>query len=248
MSFRTLLRAGAAVFLLAAAGAEASPLTWTSSVGGAPTGVVLENFDTLTVGGASGAQPLTPTGITVQFAGTAGVVQGARSGRYAPPSLSGGNGAGFGAAGGAQANGANTTPYLTTGSITGGAASAMTLIMPFEVKYFGLLWGSVDAYNTLSFYDGETLVGSIAGGQVAALPNGDQGPGGTRYVNVTSTLGFDRVVATSNGWAFEFDNVAFNIAPPPVLGVPEPGTLALLGAGLVGLGVARRRNAAAHKS
>jgi hypothetical protein len=241
MSFRSLLCAGAAVFVLCAASAGASPLSWTSSVGGAPTGVVLENFDTLTVGGTSAAQPLTPSGIQVQFTGTAGGVQGALSGRYAPPSLSGGNGAGFGTAGGDQANGANASPYLTSGSITGAAGSAMTLILPFEVQYFGLLWGSIDTYNTLSFYDGATLVGSITGGQVAPLPNGDQGPGGTRYVNVTSTLGFDRVVASSNGWAFEFDNVAFNIVPPPALGVPEPGALALLAAGLVGLGVARRR-------
>lgn len=245
MSFRSLLCAGAAVFVLCAARAEASPLSWTSSVGGAPTGVVLENFDTLTVGGASFLQPLTPSGIQVQFTGTAGVVQGALSGRYAAPSLSGGNGAGFGAGGGDQANGANATPYLTSGSTTAGANSAMTLILPAEVTYFGLLWGSVDAYNTLSFYDGDALLGSITGGQVTALPNGDQGPGGTRYVNITSTLGFDRVVATSNGWAFEFDNVAFSIVPPPALGVPEPGTLALLGAGLVGLGVVRRRRAVA---
>jgi hypothetical protein len=236
MSLRSLLSAGTAAFLLCASSADAATLSWISSVGGAPTGVVLENFDTLTAGG-------TPSGIQVQYAGTAGVVQGALSGRYAPPSLSGGNGAGFGGGDGNQANGANATPYLSSGSLTDGVDSAMTLILPFEVRYLGLLWGSVDAYNRLSFYDGATLLGSITGGEVAALPNGDQGPDGTRYVNVTSTLGFDRVVATSNGWAFEFDNVAFNIAPPPALGVPEPGTLMLMAAGLLGLGLARRRRA-----
>ena len=35
----------------------------------------------------------------------------------------------------------------------------MTLTMPCAEKYLGLLWGSVDAYNTLSFYDGSTLIG-----------------------------------------------------------------------------------------
>jgi hypothetical protein len=102
--------------------------------------------------------------------------------------------------------------------------------------YFGLLWGSVDGYNTLAFYDGMTLVGSVTGSNVTASPNGNQGVNGTLYVNINSTLPFNRVVATATQYAFEFDNIAFNRAE-----VPEPGTLALLGLGLLGVSAARRR-------
>ena len=43
-------------------------------------------------------------------------------------------------------NGPDTTTYLTTG------IGSVTLTLPGPEKYFGLLWGSVDTYNTLSFY------------------------------------------------------------------------------------------------
>ena len=235
------LLAGLATACLSLPQALASPLTWTSVLGGAPSGAIRTNFDDLVVGGASGQ--VTSTDITVVFTGTAGIVQGASSGVFAPPSLSGGNGQGFGPGGGNQANGANATPYLTSGSTRSVAGSALTLLLPFEADYFGLLWGSVDTFNTLSFFDGTTLVGTIRGSQVSALPNGDQGPGGTRYVNVTSTVAFDRVVASSTSFAFEIDNVAFREVGTTTnaIPVPEPGSLALLGAGLLGLGLARRR-------
>jgi len=100
----------------------------------------------------------------------------------------------------------------------------------------------VDSYNTLSFYDGATLVGSLTGGQVTASPNGNQGVNGTLYVNITSTLPFDRVVATSSAFAFEFDNIAFNRTDPTA--VPAPAALGLFGIGLVGLALARRRRTA----
>lgn len=59
------------------------------------------------------------------------------------------------------------------------------------------------------------------------------GGNGTLYVNIDSKLAFDRAVFTST--SFEFDNLAFNPTA-----VPEPASLALFGAGLLGLGFTRR--------
>jgi hypothetical protein len=238
---KTLSLVVAAAACLAAPDANAG-LVVSGSVGGAPTGVVKENFDALTPGTA--ATTLLPSGIVISYRPDAQAVSGSSSGLYAAPFLSGGNGLGFGSGGSTQPGGADATTYITSGSYGSVSGAVVSLQLPALERYFGILWGSVDNYNTLSFYNGATLVGAITGSDVTASPNGDQGVNGTLYVNIDATGGstFDRVVATSGQYAFEFDNVAFNqIARAEIASVPEPVGLSLLATGLLGMLFARRR-------
>jgi hypothetical protein len=198
-----------------------------SVVGGAPTGVNYANFDNLPLGNAGG----TSGGITVSLSGGAQVVQGSSNGQYAAPYISNSNGKPFGDN---TTSGPDPTPYLSTETGT------VTLSLPGDEKYLGLLWGSVDSYNKLQFYEGLTLVGTITGDQVTNMANGNQGANGTYYVNINSTLAFNKVVATSTANSFEFDNVAYNASIP----TPEPSTVVMaISGGLVGLVAYRRRRA-----
>ncbi len=209
-------------------------LSVTGSVGGAPTGVNKINFNNLSLGNSGGVANGPNGSLTVSFTGDAQTVVNSVGGRYAAPWLSGGNGNGFGAGGGNQANGADTTKYLSTG------IGSVTLTFGSLQRYLGLLWGSVDGYNKLEFFNGNVSVGSITGGHVTASPNGNQGVNGTLYVDINSTFGFDKVVASSSSYAFEFDNVAFNSTP-----VPEPSTYVaglLLALPVVVQGVRRLKN------
>lgn len=206
-------------------------LTWSANIGGAPTGVSYVSFDSLALGNAGG----TENGLTTTFlTGDGAAVQGAVSGQYAAPFISNSNGTLFGDP---TVSGADTTTYITTG------IGSVEFSFASSQKYFGLLWGSVDDFNTLEFYDGATLVGTLTGLDVTASASGDQGINGTFYVNINSTLAFTRVVASSSAHAFELDNVAYDAEPQDPT-VPEPASLALMGLGLTGLGMLRRKRAA----
>ena len=96
----------------------------------------------------------------------------------------------------------------------------------------------MDDYNTLSFYTGSTLIGSITGSDVSSNPHGDRGPGNTYYVNVAAADPFDRVTAASTAYAFEFDDVAISTDD---IAIPEPASVVLIGFGaLVLLSLSRR--------
>ncbi len=203
----------AGIFSTVAFGADAAIITPTGSVGGAPTGVVHQTFDGLTPGNTGDA---TIGIVTVKFTGgSSQPVQGALGGQYAAPYLSNGNGAGFGG----QPDGADTTTYLSTG------IGSIELDFSQNLSYLGLLWGSIDNYNTIAFYDGNTFLGSFAGSDILAGANGDQGVNGTLYVNFNSDTLFNRVVFSSTQYAFEFDNVAYNQTIDQHVPAPEPVTL-----------------------
>ena len=218
--------------------AQAS-LTIVSTVGGQPaSGVNYLTLNDLALGGGGGtaANTLSTDTVSVSFTPDAQVVVDSEPGLYAAPVLSNGNGFNFGN----QGDGVNATKYITSGKDgSPNVGAAATLTFTGLQHYFGLLWGSVDDYNTLSFYNGATLVGSITGNQVTPTATGDQGINGTFYVNINSTLGFNKVVATSSQYAFEFDNIAYS---QNQFQIPEPGTMIIWSA-FAGLGLvaARRR-------
>jgi hypothetical protein len=212
----------AAAFAIVAVGHNAdAALVINSVTAGAPTGAVYANFDNLALGNAGGSSG----GINVAFTGTGQTVTGSVANVYAAPNISNSNGVPFGDN---TVSGPDTTRYLTTGT------GSVTLTFTGPQATLGLLWGSVDSYNTLEFFNGNSSVGSLTGSQVLAFAGANPGANGTYYVNIGSTLLFNRVVATSTSNAFEIDNVAFSP-------VPEPSTTILLGTGLAGLALARLR-------
>lgn len=158
--------------------------------------------------------------------GDGALVTGSWSGRYASP---------YGI----------TDAYLTVPYNY--SAGAVALTTPGSYNYFGLYWGSLDVYNSIHFFNGGSLIGSYSGADIyPLLANGGQSSwASNRYVNFLFTEGdfFDRIVLVSTNWAFESDNHAFGNIPTSV---PEPGTLAMFGLGLMGLGVVARRRVAAR--
>ena len=234
---KTQLALVAAICAVASCQVANATLSWSSAVGGAPTGGSRINFDKLPLGTAGGLATGPSGSVNVSFVTDGETVAGASVNVYAAPYLSGGNGNGFAAGNLNQALGVDGTQYLTTG--TGEAI----LSFGSAQKYLGLLWGSMDTYNTLSFYNGTTLVDTLTGATVIGgttggfSSSGDQGINGTAYVNITSDVAFDKVIASSTSYAFEFDNVAVVPEPTTVLA----GALLLLPFGVSTIRSLRRR-------
>ncbi|PHV19278.1 PEP-CTERM sorting domain-containing protein [Janthinobacterium lividum] len=126
---------------------------------------------------------------------------------------------------------------VSDGQITPGTAT-----FSGGLSYFGFYMGSPDTYNSIVFTMGDSSTVVLTGSQMAALgsvsPNGDQSVG--LYINAWAGQGasFTSVAFHSpNTNAFESDNHAY------IAAVPEPGTYAMLLAGLGLLGFMLRRKA-----
>ncbi|HJZ20510.1 MAG TPA: hypothetical protein VJ226_06105, partial [Bradyrhizobium sp.] len=92
-----------------------------------------------------------------------------------------------------------------------GAGGSETITFATQQNQFGLYWGSVDSFNTISFYDGDHLIASYTGAQIEPLlASGDQGSfSANGYVQFQDLAPFTKVVlATGNTDAFEVDNIS----------------------------------------
>lgn len=213
-----------------------------AAVGGGPAPILntYVSFDEPGVNLGSG--PISLPGLSVTFQPDAQVVAGGLSGQYAPPYFSGANDFNFTNTAIPVGGIADPTKYITSGS-TGNIPTAIVSLQFTESQQnMGLLWGSVDAYNTLRFYKVGGGTEDLLGSQVTVPnpPNGFQLLGGTYYVNISTDFLFNKVEVISSQYAFEFDNVAF-VSQQNIGDVPEPASLAIWGLGAIGLAVLRAR-------
>ncbi|MGV0025852.1 Npun_F0296 family exosortase-dependent surface protein [Phormidesmis priestleyi] len=133
----------------------------------------------------------------------------------------------------------DSTKYLTVAPIGDSRGTTpVTAKFAKALDYFGLYWGSIDKYNSITFKNAGAVIKTYTGLDIAPPANGNQSAAATnKYVNFFAGAGesFDEVVFSSTSNAFESDNHAYRA-------VPEPASIVgLLTVGALGIGSLRKR-------
>lgn len=226
---RLLAGMAATAFLLAGgATAQANPISIQYDLTGLPAAG--GSIKALTLPQMNGG----PVGIA--YSGpNAGIVTGSSAGAYAAPV----------AGGSANSPTLWSAPYFSTG------VGCITLTFAQVQTYFGLLWGSVDLGNSISFFDvnsmgAPTWLATITGNDIytatqSSAAYGSQGYGGSYYIGLQDTGGnFNEVVLSSSVISFEAADIQYADATVSLIGIPEPATVSVLGVGVLGMLALRR--------
>lgn len=111
------------------------------------------------------------------------------------------------------------------------------------IRGFSFYLGSVDSFNSISFYNGGSLLDTFTGSALAPPADGDQTSANTnrRYNFNFNGATATRIVLESSGNSMEWDTIAIPSA------IPEPATWAMMitGFGLMGAALRRRRQTGA---